>query len=797
MKPIDFKQVDNWDDWMNGIIDADMNIGGECIAVVNRIYDLLLAGKICQLAYSSGKDSETVLGLFLLALMKAVRNGDDVSPYHFITHIDTKVENPEIRNLADRKLSALKDFIEANKLPLTIVIAQPSITSSWLMRIIGGRGLPTFANSEYRQCSQDLKVATANRATSSYLAKIDKSLHEHVILILGSRDTESQHRSDSIAKFGGSSKYITTNADTKGRVKSTFYPIKEWSDSDVWDFLSNSGTGKFRTIPSYLPNHYETIDLYRASGNGECVYFQSSSTTKQGSCSARHGCFVCVAGNADKSMEKLITTDAARYGYMAGINRIQRFLYLSRYNWDYRHVVGRTISAAGYIQIRPDTYHPDVLAMLLHALISFDYLEKQRADAVANKLKTGEIEDNDTNRRMATPMFQYVTETDIIGIEALWSLHAYQKQPFSAIKIWHQVYTFKELETLDFVDHLDETPRTPIPAAHWLYIGQWSDSDFDGFHDFYDDMTSFDVDFNSDRQHIDNGDGTVTHACSINEDLSFDIDPEGAKWLVHDEFLRLALSQQLDAYTHSYSVQMMLRSGIVSLPKGKLKLYNHMARRGQCYSRLGISGAMSIDDILAHSDLTIISDKEHKVINDVAKIQQVKRKAAETLALKEAERIQRITRRVECKIEKGVPFEAYSNDEVPIFEQIMMNKVTTLKSNICIAMNVACEELNYRLSGKIEGVQYISHEPLIKTLSKRITVAKSELHDHYLQQLLLSQLDGFKELLEIFNSGYFDKFSSDHFRELAINHPDVFDQMLKNSIKQCNSELKKFYLLAA
>ena len=46
-------------------------------------------------------------------------------------------------------------------------------------------------------------------------------------------------------------------------------------DGDVWDFLTNAGiNSKCRTIPSYLDNHLRTVDLYRDSGNGECVYFQ-------------------------------------------------------------------------------------------------------------------------------------------------------------------------------------------------------------------------------------------------------------------------------------------------------------------------------------------------------------------------------------------------------------------------------------------------------------------------------------------------------------------------------------------
>jgi 3'-phosphoadenosine 5'-phosphosulfate sulfotransferase (PAPS reductase)/FAD synthetase len=122
-----------------------------------------------MVGYSSGKDSETVLHLFLMALIRAVRTGQTISQHHFILHTDTLIESPEVRWLADKKLAALERFIAKENLPLTVVLAKPGITQSWTGRILTGRGLPTFTGSTARQCSQDLKVGAAKKAKSAYV----------------------------------------------------------------------------------------------------------------------------------------------------------------------------------------------------------------------------------------------------------------------------------------------------------------------------------------------------------------------------------------------------------------------------------------------------------------------------------------------------------------------------------------------------------------------------------------------------------------------------------------------------
>lgn len=144
---------------------------------VEAIHTALIDGWTMMIGYSSGKDSETVLHLFLMALIRAVRSGATISQHHFILHTDTLIESPEVRWLADQKLAELERFIAKENLPLTIVLAKPGITQSWTGRILTGRGLPTFSNSA-RQCSNELKITSAKRAKAAYMRDLPREVRQ-------------------------------------------------------------------------------------------------------------------------------------------------------------------------------------------------------------------------------------------------------------------------------------------------------------------------------------------------------------------------------------------------------------------------------------------------------------------------------------------------------------------------------------------------------------------------------------------------------------------------------------------
>ena len=354
---------DKWDTvWQTLANDEDLNYvdasTGTSMANLittgtNAIYKALTDGWTMSLAYSSGKDSECVLHLFLMALVRATRNGTNISQHHYVIHTDTGIENPAVRWLADTKLAELEAFVEKHQLPLSIVIGKPGLTSGWTGRILSGRGLPTFSNSSARQCSIDLKVDPARRARAEYMRGLPKAVRQRVCLLLGSRDAESTTRAMNIEKKGGSAEDVKQTKEG-----GELYPIRHWHQGNVWEFLLSSGDEARFALPSYLPNNNETAELYKEA-TGECVW--TGSEKAKSACGSRFGCYLCQAVGLDRSMENLLNADPEKYGYMAILNRLQRFIAKRRYAWEDRHPVGRTVYEGGYIKIQPDVYSPKFL----------------------------------------------------------------------------------------------------------------------------------------------------------------------------------------------------------------------------------------------------------------------------------------------------------------------------------------------------------------------------------------------------------------------------------------------------
>ncbi|MFM5361646.1 phosphoadenosine phosphosulfate reductase [Aeromonas veronii] len=573
---------------------------------VEAIHTALLDGWTMMLGYSSGKDSETVLHLFLMALIRAVRTGQNISQHHFVIHTDTLIESPEVRWLADKKLAALERFIAQENLPLTIVLAKPGITQSWTGRILTGRGLPTFTGSAVRQCSQDLKVGAAKRAKAAYMRELPKEVREKVCLMLGSRDAESSIRAANIAKQQGNAERVV-----KTKEGGELYVVKQWLASDVWELLLSSGMGPAYPLPSYLESNTETAELYKAA-TGECVW-SAIDKKKSDACGARFGCWACQAVGLDKSMETLLATDPEKHGYMKGLNRIQRYLAKRRYAWEDRHPIGRTIYEGGYIKIQPDVYHPKFIERLLHVCCSMDYVEQQRAEKQADMLAMGLIEDNEWNRRMAEPQFRIVSEQALVHIDFMWSFHHFNDKPFQALEIYHRVWSFGELDLLEDEAECETFPQTPIPKPLWLKVARWGDGSlFDGLADPMAEMTYFDGgDDPAAVRVINTVDGKRRVVCFA-EDDEVTVDPDSAAFIIWEEYPRLRESVLAGQYTPGSAAQFYLRFGVIQLAKGKGALYHKMMQRGQTYHQMGLTGYQTMEGLQQRKDLKVLSDAKYR-----------------------------------------------------------------------------------------------------------------------------------------------------------------------------------------
>ncbi|MEX9871169.1 phosphoadenosine phosphosulfate reductase family protein [Providencia huaxiensis] len=593
----------NYRDASRGVSMADLIHNGTA-----SIYQALADNWTISLAWSSGKDSEIVLHLFLMALVRAVRAGIPISQHHYLLHTDTGIETPEIRWLADQKLAALEKFIDQENLPLSIVLAKPGLTSSWTGRILTGRGLPTFTNSSVRQCSNDLKIFAAKRAKTAYVKSLPKSVGKRVCLLLGSRDAEGVIRAKNIALKGGNASQVKITKEG-----GELYPIRHWLQGDVWEFLLSAGSASKYLLPSYLDSNNDTAELYKAA-TGECVWSGSEKKSSE-ACGSRFGCWACQAVGLDKSMENLLRSDDDRHGYMAGLNRIQRFLSKRRNAWEDRHPVGRTLYAGGFIKVQPDVYSPRFLERLLHVCCSMDYVEQLRAEDVADKLRSGELENTAHNRRMASPQFRIVSEVALIHIDFMWSFHHFNEKPFHALEIYRRVWAKGELDLLEDEPEMPVTPKTPMPKALWVKVGQFgNDSGMDGLADPIAEMAYFNGADDERASRIINTPNGKRRVVSFSEDSEVTIDADAAEFIIWEEYPRLREAVLAGQYTSGSAAQFYLRFGAVSLCKGKSALYNRMMQRGQTYRSLGLNGYQTMDGIASRKDLRVLTTERYQFL---------------------------------------------------------------------------------------------------------------------------------------------------------------------------------------
>lgn len=606
---------DKWDTWVSDMKnDTDMTYQGNDQPIsmmelindaVEGFYQAIVAGHTLQINCSFGKDSVSCLHLALLALVRAKRQGIKQSEYHFVVHSDTGIENPIIRNLADRNLDKLAKFIEQEDLPLSIIIARPGYSSSWAGRVIGGRGLPTTVNSNYRQCTHDLKAQPINKAIRHYLKGAPKSVKQNIVMVLGSRDDESRIRSANITKRAGRSSEIV-HVDGKFE----YYPIRAWSEVNVWELLMAVGTGSRHVLPSYMPDMLETANVYK-DASGECIW--SPGAKKQGSaCGSRFGCHLCLISVKDKSMTNLLESDPEKYGHMEGLNRLQRYLIKVQWDWSKRHSVGRTLFTGGFIRIQPDVFGPNLTARLLHVCCSLDVVEQRRACDVAEAIEQGQLEDNEHNREMARPQFRLISIETLMFIEWLWSLHHFQPKPFQAMAIYHRAWSDGDLDLLEDEPDIEPVPKTPHPKPYWVKVGSWygNSSVFGALSDPTAEMLEFEPEQSLDFKVINTkvGRRRVVH---FNEESEVTINSEAAEFALFNDYHRLRDAVKGGTYTPSYAAAYLLRLGVVSLAKGMVAKSDEMMARGQRYHQLQLTGALTVEDIVARPDLTVLSNDDY------------------------------------------------------------------------------------------------------------------------------------------------------------------------------------------
>jgi len=261
--------------------------------VITEIQDLYLSDQTpWVIGYSGGKDSTAVTQLVWLALSKLPPSESPRKPVYVIT-TDTLVENPIVAAWVRNSLTTMEKKAVEDNLPVQVRLLEPSTEDSFWVNLIG-RGYPA-PRPGFRWCTERLKI----KPTSAFIEQTANKFGE-AIMLLGARKSESASRSASLTKREKLTKEgLTAHIELVNTL--VYAPIQEWSNDDVWMFLT-------RIANPWGHSNKDLLALYRgATEDNECPIVVDTSSPSCGN--SRFGCWVCTLVDQDKSMKAMIQND--------------------------------------------------------------------------------------------------------------------------------------------------------------------------------------------------------------------------------------------------------------------------------------------------------------------------------------------------------------------------------------------------------------------------------------------------------------------------------------------------------
>lgn len=324
---------------------------------MRRIRSVMEQGLAPVIAFSSGKDSSSLANLVLNTAREMKEKGFKPMPI-LVVHSNTGVEQPEIAQLAKDELAKMRTFAKKHGLEVEVRIGQPTLSASFPVRVIGGRGLPSFPDSR-ADCSTDWKVAVNTRLIDQAYKDLSKREDvKDVVVMTGVRQDESIARDQRIKKRGEVAEGVWENDAGKLRAS----PILDFTVDDVWEYLGYCAAG----VEESYSDFSDVMRIYAAAGGSSCVVVADmQSANRKSACGARFGCWACSRVATDRSMDNLIESDQARYSYLRPLAALRNFISNTQYDWSRRQFVGRTVDNEGFIAIGADTYSPAMLVELL------------------------------------------------------------------------------------------------------------------------------------------------------------------------------------------------------------------------------------------------------------------------------------------------------------------------------------------------------------------------------------------------------------------------------------------------
>lgn len=541
-------------------------------AAMDAVKGVFEKNHVCQVSYSSGKDSGVVASLVLSAARLFVEAGG--SPVVSVVTSDTGVENPEIVGHFRAELVKMRAYATQHGFRLQTQIVQPNMASSWQVTVLSGRALPSFAGL-HADCTDSLKIQPSRVYRNRFAREMKAKGYGEPVVCLGTRYDESERRNLNMKARGDRADAPIKNRD--GEL--ILCPVAHWTVDDIWEFIGEVSSGLRESFTDFE----ETKRIYAHAGNTSCAVVadtavQESRKKRSGRCGARTGCFVCQQAQ-DVSLENMIDYSDERYGYARGLNRFNKFLRATRYDWTLRHWVGRTIKN-GYIAIEPDTYHPRMVRALFRMMLTLQFDEQQRA-----------------RRAGEQPKFTLLSDETIVAIDAMQSLNGLAA-PFAAWADWRDIY---ERGIRYDVPDVPTAPKTDMPEVRFLFVGrEWddtADSQWTGLRDPLFEALTEGSPCQPEVLTLPNGRETW----KVPTQQAFGVDAESAMMLRDFEMDRMLA--EYDSGFHPGGItagyRFYLTYGAVTLSHSQQREHDEIARRTAYKDRLGLTLDYNIDQLTA------------------------------------------------------------------------------------------------------------------------------------------------------------------------------------------------------
>ena len=240
-------------------------------------------------AYSGGKDSTLLLHLIWEVLLSLPQSERKRRVY--VVGNDTLVESPLVINHLKKSMEVIEKASRKNGLPITTQVTEPYIDQTFWVNVIGRGYIPPTRN--FRWCTDRMKIIPTNRLIESLVNQ-----NKRVVLLIGTRKSESQNRRRSMKRHGVEPDKMNPHSSIKGcRI---FAPLADLNDEDVWTIL-------MQRKPPWGGTHRKLITLYRNAGGGECpLILTKEDAPSCGTTSPRFGCWTCTVVKKDRSMRGMI-----------------------------------------------------------------------------------------------------------------------------------------------------------------------------------------------------------------------------------------------------------------------------------------------------------------------------------------------------------------------------------------------------------------------------------------------------------------------------------------------------------